>query len=231
MDVTILGAALLMGAVGSLHCVGMCGPLALSMNAHSGADRSFAMALSHLGRVTTYGALGAVAGGTGEALSTLAPLHVVQLVARVVAALSIVFVGLYLAGFLPNGGSSRVGGWVTRLFAYLSPKAAYLRGLLWGLIPCGLVFGALTLALSGRSAVGGASVMVLFGAGTLPALLLVGLLSSALKLELRGKRLRRGVGLVLMASAAVQLSLALVSANVLPVPAEERPCCASKPHH
>jgi hypothetical protein len=239
MDITIVGAALAMGLVGSVHCIGMCGPLAgvlCAPRAAPGASRATVGIFTHLGRVSTYASMGAASGATGEAVLALAPIQSVQLIARCLAAAAILGVGLYLAGLWPSPrAGSAIGRFWSRATAVLtapssgSPLSAYLRGAVWGLLPCGLVFGALVLSLSTRSAAWGALVMLAFGLGTIPALSAVGVLSELLKLQSRSKRLRRGLGIVLMASASVQLALAFVGSDVSPIPQHERPCCAG--HH
>lgn len=153
-------AATLAGFVGSPHCIGMCGGFAL------GCARSGGRATWHLGRLTTYAALGALAGVTGAILP--GPAWVPALVSTV---LLVWFAGA-LAGLLPEPhlrlpGLVRIAGWAGR---GKGPGAGYLLGVATGLLPCGLVYAALAVPVASGSALVGALSMVAFGAGTIPAL-------------------------------------------------------------
>lgn len=153
-------AATLAGFVGSPHCMGMCGGFA------AGCARNGGQVTWHLGRLSTYAALGAVAGATGAILP--GPTWVPTLVSSV---LLVWFAGA-LAGVFPEP-RVRVPG-LTRLASSAGrrsgPAAGYLLGLATGLLPCGLVYAALAVPVaSGRPLVGALS-MVAFGLGTVPAL-------------------------------------------------------------
>ena len=144
----VLGSSLLAGLVGSPHCVGMCGGLAASGPTW------------HLGRLFTYLALGAGLAGLGAVIPGPAWLP------SAIAALFIVAVAAQLAGLrVPLPGH--------RLFALagaLARRSPLLLGVASGLLPCGLLYAALGIALSTSSPLDGALVMLAFWAGTLPAL-------------------------------------------------------------
>lgn len=190
-------AALLLGLLGSLgHCVGMCGAVTLLL----GRGRALGwgrLALAHLGRVTSYALLGAAAGllglaargphaghGHGHA-AVPAGLTLAQGGLALVVAAAAVYQALALLGRAPSpeillAGLTRRWGRAMRGaggVAGRGPLGVYAAGLLWGLLPCGLVLTALLAAAVAGSPVAGAVAMLAFGLGTLPAHLGLGLLA------------------------------------------------------
>ncbi len=156
----LLLAAVTTGLLGLPHCVAMCGGLAGAV-----PGGSLARAGWHLGRLSTYGMLGAAAGATGAALP--GPPWVVT----VLAATLLVWFAARIAGIAPAGSALPAG--LHRLAARLprsGPLAPIGFGLLSGLLPCGLVYAALAMPVAAGSAAAGAALMVVFGLGTLPAL-------------------------------------------------------------
>ncbi len=232
-----LGAAFAMGLMGSVHCVTMCGGLAGVLCSGPTGGRQVTAA-THAGRLATYATLGAIGGAIGSAAHAVLPLGGVQLGARLLVAATLVGVGLYLAGMFPAlGRVESVGG---RLMAPVrralgasrssSVAASMLRGVVWGLVPCGLVYGAVGLAMASGSVRGGALTLLVFGSGTLPALLIVGGLAEGIRKWTRHARIRTAAGLLLCLSGAVQLSLAALEVGAVewPAIAGERPCCARR---
>ena len=180
MTTALLVAALLMGFFGSPHCLGMCGGLVtafgLSMKDVSPAKRRALVATYHFGRLTSYAFLGLVAGLIGTAV--LQPLMQSNSAPRILLGLVLVFVGVTMLGapFLKN--LERFG---MRFWQYLSPirqkvfplntfPRALSAGLLWGFLPCGLVYGALLIAVVAHNPLSGAALMFVFGLGTVPML-------------------------------------------------------------
>jgi sulfite exporter TauE/SafE len=247
MSATIeLGAALVMGLMGTVHCVGMCGGIASVLSAgpqdscrSPSATASGAIA-TNLGRLGTYALLGALAGALGGAFRGAIPLAALGTGARVATALVLVVVGLQLAGV--GKGLSRISSLGRPLFARVrsllaapataSLGASLLRGMGWGLLPCGLVYGAAALAVVAGDSVSGALTMLAFGAGTLPSMLAVGAFASSFVRLVKSERLRATAGILVAASGAVHLAIAVLQVGALPhVPpagSEERPCCASR---
>jgi len=189
--VAMLGAALVAGLAGSLHCLGMCGGIAgaLGMRAtgSNGLRSAAAVAAHHLGRLASYALAGAAAGGAGAGLGALIDPGRVGPWLRIAAGAFIILIGLRIA-FRWNlmAGLERLGG---RLWARLAPAAGRLArgdgltasfglGALWGFLPCGLVYSMLLLAAMSGSAVAGALVMAAFGVGTLPSMATSSFLSS-----------------------------------------------------
>ena len=180
MTTALLVAALLMGFFGSPHCLGMCGGLVtafgLSMKEVSPAKRRALVATYHFGRLTSYAFLGLLAGLIGT--TVLQPLMQGNSMPRILLGLVLVFVGVTMLGapFLKN--LERFG---MRFWQYLSPirqkvfplntfPRALSAGLLWGFLPCGLVYGALLIAVVAHNPLSGAALMFVFGLGTVPML-------------------------------------------------------------
>ena len=210
-------ALFLVGLLGGGHCVGMCGgivgALTLGVNANAGARRSPATALPlHLaynaGRIASYVVAGAIAGALGGASLVLAGQLPLRLVLFAFANLMLIALGAHLAG------SSGVIRWIEgagqRAWRALSPLSrrflpvrgvaqAFPLGLLWGWLPCGLVYSSLATALGSGSALNGALAMLSFGLGTLPNLLLAGLLADRLRQWLALRWLRLVAGLIVAA--------------------------------
>ncbi|GAB3269629.1 sulfite exporter TauE/SafE family protein [Larkinella harenae] len=164
--------ALVTGLVGSLHCVGMCGPLAMALPVGrlQPQQRIPAILLYHSGRVSAYGLLGLLIGLTGQGLwlaGLQRPVSIGTGLLLLLWALANRKYGFFhTAGFL-----NRLTAPMTKLLRNPSLLNLSAAGFLNGLLPCGFVYVALTGALAQSSAVAGAGYMVLFGLGTLPALL------------------------------------------------------------
>lgn len=199
------------GVLGSPHCVAMCGGIAGALAVAGpngpGAAASLArQAAYNLGRVTSYAIAGALAGALGVALAQLlGPVGAVVL--RGVAALLLLALGLYLAGWWP--GLARLEQQGARLWRRIAPLAAGLRpgrslaaalalGMLWGWLPCGLVYSALALAATSGDWRHGALLMAGFGLGTLPAMLATGVLARRLTSLARAAAPRRVAGVMLI---------------------------------
>lgn len=182
--------ALLVGVFGGVHCLGMCGGvvggLTFSLDAkvqtHWWRMLSFQFAYN-IGRLTSYAIIGAVFGFLGASLGSLATFLPIQQSLQVVAGLFMIALGLYLGGWW--FGVARVEKAGQKIWALLAPYAqkmsqvkhyhqAWLYGLVWGWLPCGLVYSMLIMAMTAGSALEGAAVMLAFGLGTLPNLLLMG---------------------------------------------------------
>ena len=185
-------AMLLLGLASGVHCVAMCGGFVAAFSAsrvipiQSPRPALGRILLFNAGRISTYAALGAASGFLGGELAFALG---AQTALYLFANLMLVAVGLHLAG------ATRLLGFLERMTApfwralqpLLRRGNAYLPGLAWGFVPCGLVYGALAAAAAAGSAAGGAAAMLAYGLGTLPWLLSAGLLASfARKRSLRG---------------------------------------------
>ena len=166
-------ASLLLGLLGSLgHCVGMCSAIVILFDRQPIFKHKLAWILVHAGRITTYALLGFIFGALGQTLWSFGNLQ---------AALSILFgiIAFYMAsafiGLTPSPEllfSGWIGRWGKLIRGYkpASLLSPYLLGLLWGLLPCGLILTALITAAASKSAVMGALDMLVFGIATLPSL-------------------------------------------------------------
>lgn len=214
-------AALLMGLFGGVHCVAMCGGVVgvlcagLPSKVRASPLRQLPYSLAYnAGRVGSYALGGLLAGAFGGLVSAAAPVHVVQLVLRVIAGAMMLGLGLQLAGILRMVGAlERLGAplWrrieplARRALPVRSPLGALVLGSLWGWLPCGMVYAAMALAMTSGSAARGALTMAAFGLGTLPTLLAMGALASGLARASRKRVVRQGAGLLIAAFGALSL--------------------------
>jgi sulfite exporter TauE/SafE len=217
MSAAALSAIFLVGLLGGVHCVGMCGGIVTALTVKMPGDRTrWSLHLAyHAGRLTTYAVAGALAGGLGSAALLLNGFLPAQIVLYIVAQLMLVALGLYLLGvsryldvFERAGGVlwRRLQPLAAGLFPVRSLPRAYSVGLLWGLLPCGLVYSVLVTALVAGSPANGALVMLAFGAGTLPSLLAVGALLPALQRLRRAQLVRQAAGGAIIAFGLVGLA-------------------------
>lgn len=186
----MLYTAFTFGLLGSLHCVGMCGPLALAMPFGQKRDRLARVLTYNGGRILTYGVLGALMGFLGQGI------FLVGLQSWLTLALGVllVAVGLFSVQLEFNLWSLPVlSSWYLRLksaFARLISKTGYGSifglGLLNGLLPCGLVYLALAGALTTANWQSGVSYMLVFGVGTLPLMIAVTVLGGLSGRKIQG---------------------------------------------
>jgi sulfite exporter TauE/SafE len=217
----LMGSAAVTGLLGSTHCVAMCGGVvALTCSATPLVRRSRVRAglpyvvAYNTGRIASYATAGGVAGALGAGLTSFGLVAQAQLGLRLVAGVLMVAVGLYVAGL---GGSlrwiERAGAPIWRRVAPLarrfvpatSPSRAFALGLLWGWLPCGLVYAALAGAVTSGSAAGGALTMMAFGLGTLPMLLAMGSAATVVARAARMRPVRALAGAVLVGLGLLQL--------------------------
>ena len=200
-------ALFLVGLLGGTHCIGMCGGIVGALSLGAGPRPALHLAYN-AGRLISYALAGALVGALGGASLALSGQLPVRLVFFFLANLMLVALGLYLMGVTRAlAFSERLG---QRLWRHLQPLArAYLPartmaqafplGLLWGWLPCGLVYSALTTALTSASPGRGAALMLAFGLGTLPNLLLAGLLAVRLRAYAAIPAVRRTAGGLVLA--------------------------------
>lgn len=233
MEYSLL-AAFLLGLGSALHCLGMCGSiigaLTLSLPSEVRLNRSrlavYVLAYN-LGRISSYALAGAVIAVVGHQLFALISPRYGHLVLQGLATLFMVGVGLHLAGWFPHfAGVERLGRpvWARleplaqRLVPVTSPLGALGFGLVWGWLPCGLVYTALVFTASAGDSTQGALYMAAFGLGTLPATAAAGILTD---LMVKGGRLpyaRQALGVMVMALALISLGLT-VGGTIGPQPA------------
>lgn len=172
-------ASLLLGLLGSLgHCVGMCSAIVILFDrqpifrtAPYGQNK-LAWILAHAGRITTYSLLGLVFGIFGQTLWSFGNLQAILSILFAIIAfyMASAFIGLTPSPELLFSGWTSRWGRAIRHFKTASLWTSYLLGLLWGLLPCGLVLTALLTAAASKSAINGALTMLIFGLATIPSL-------------------------------------------------------------
>ena len=226
--VAALTTALLAGLLGSAHCLGMCGGISGLFALHSsarGLRRQLPMALAYnAGRLASYTLLGCAAGVLGGRVAGLTPAAAGPV--RLVAGAVIILIGLQIAfdlrvlGILERMGGvvwSRISPLAGRLLPVNSLPRALGLGLLWGLLPCGLVYSVLLVAASSARLTDGALVMLAFGIGTAPAMLLTGLGAARLSQLMQDRRTRLGAGLLIVLLGILTIAMpinALMSAGM-----------------
>lgn len=210
-------AVFLVGLLGGVHCVGMCGGIVSALTIQPGGQSvrapGAASALPlHLaynfGRISSYVIAGAVVGAIGSFSLLLNEMLPVQMGLYIAANLMMIALGLYLTGltqslaFTERLGQAlwkRIQPFTRRFLPARNVAQAYPLGLLWGWLPCGMVYGVLTAALLSGSAARGAATMLAFGLGTLPNLLLAGMLLHRLRSIVQARWVRLGSGLLVIA--------------------------------
>lgn len=206
-------AAWLIGLLGGVHCLGMCGGIVSALGfsqkqpgAHSPSRFPILLAYN-IGRISSYTLAGALAGGLGAAAFSLSGLQQAQSVLYLLAATFMIILGLYLAGLWRGAAYLERAG--TGLWHYLEPFSrrfipvntplqAFPFGMVWGWLPCGLVYSVLIWSLSAGSALKGGLLMLAFGLGTLPNLLLMGAAANRLTRWTRQPKVRLVAGLVVV---------------------------------
>jgi sulfite exporter TauE/SafE len=188
-----LYTALMIGLVGSLHCIGMCGPIAIALplGRKSWLHRTLGGLTYNAGRIFTYGVLGALFGLLGKGIELAGLQRWASIGIGAVMILSVLFPFLFkgkikLEQFL-FGYAGKMIGKFRKLFAIQSFPSLLLIGLLNGLLPCGLVYVAMAGALNTNDIVGGVLFMIVFGLGTLPVMLAIPLLGNLIGTKFRSR--------------------------------------------
>ncbi len=205
MSGATLATLFLVGLLGGTHCAGMCGGIVGALSLQAAGRSALPIHLAYnLGRIASYTLAGALAGAIGYAFGNLLP---IQRGLYLFASLMLLAMGFYLLGAtralatLEKGGQklwSRIQPATRRFLPVRVPAQALPLGLLWGWLPCGLVYSALTTALAAGSAARGALAMLAFGLGTLPNLMLAGLLLTRYRRVAQAPTTRRISGLLVL---------------------------------
>lgn len=186
----MLWTAFLLGFLGSFHCVGMCGPIALAVGGNGNYSFFYHKVLYNIGRSVTYAVFGLIVGSIGFSLSLAG---VQQGFSIAMGVLILVFALSYKKAdqFLTVPALSGIVIWVKRqLNRFLKAGgsfAFFVTGLANGLLPCGMVYMALVAALALQSPLLGATYMFFFGIGTIPLLLILMYSGSLISVQIRQK--------------------------------------------
>lgn len=209
MSLAILLAAFSAGFFGSPHCLGMCGGIVtafgLSMQNVSEGKKNALILTYHLGRLISYSLLGLIAGFLGMAI--FQPL-MGNSVPRIALGAVLVLIGLSMLGLPFFNQLEKVGMkfWQTlapirkKVFPIDSFGKALFAGLLWGFLPCGLVYGALMMAVAAHDVASGAVMMFVFGLGTMPMLIATQKTVGILRQSIHKFKLRQINGVILILS-------------------------------
>lgn len=222
-DITLL-TLFLLGFFGGGHCAGMCGGLssAFALQLPPNLNRFGLIVLLNFGRISSYVLIGLIVGLLGQAGIALDETRWLQNGLYIAANLLLLLLGLYLAGLshaavkieaLGRPVWKRLNPLLNKLLPIRSARACLAVGMLWGWLPCGLVYSASLYALGSGKAVDGALYMLAFALGTLPNLLAMGVFAVQLKNVLQNKKVRLFAGLTVAAWAVWRLFV-FVSANI-----------------
>ncbi|MEE4789129.1 sulfite exporter TauE/SafE family protein [Pseudomonas alliivorans] len=205
--IPLLLSALVLGLLGGGHCLGMCGglmgALILAIPREQRTRRLRLMMAYNLGRIISYAIAGFFSGLVGWAVANSPGATTL----RVIAALLLIAMGLYLAGWwsgltrierLGRGIWRHLQPFATRLLPISSMPSALLLGALWGWLPCGLVYSTLLWAASQGNAIDSALLMLAFGLGTWPVLLATGLAAERTTALLRKRSVRAAGGVLVI---------------------------------
>ncbi len=197
--------AFLLGLFGSSHCLVMCGGIAAAIGSRAGKHRVSAALLFNSGRILSYAIAGTIVGALGLWLQSLN--DSLMLALRTLAAVMLILMGLYVARWssllthfeqLGNILWKRLQPLTGQMLKSSRVRDQFLLGMLWGWLPCGLIYSTLSWVAANGQPLTGALAMVAFGLGTLPALF-AGTMAGSLLTPLLGNRhIRRLAGLLLM---------------------------------
>ena len=179
--------------MGSFHCAGMCGPIAIALPLHgnSAGGKILGGSLYNLGRTTTYGIMGAIFGLLGQGVAMIGFQQKISVIMGGLMIISVLFPALFRNQYsLEKSWLSMVGklkATIGRMFSIRSYSSLFFIGMLNGLLPCGLVYMAIAGAIGTGSVGLGSLYMILFGLGTIPMLLGISLAGNLLSLTVRNR--------------------------------------------
>ena len=213
--------AFLVGFLGGVHCFGMCGGIVTALSFGVREDlrehqkKLLGLQLAYnLGRITSYTTAGFIAGALGFFAHDLSGMQEVRIGLQLIAAIIMIALGLYLGGWW--FGLLKVEQMGSGLWKHIEPigrklipvqtmGGALSLGLVWGWLPCGLIYSVLIWALAVADPVEGALLMLSFGLGTLPNLLLMGVFAAQLGRYLQKVWLRKMAGMLVVVFGVWQL--------------------------
>jgi sulfite exporter TauE/SafE len=212
----MIWSAFVIGIIGSVHCVGMCGPIVLVLPGEASEKGRFFFSriLYNLGRALTYAFMGLVIGFVGQSIALAGYQQWLGIIAGVLMIVSVLLPTKAARSILPTGLYDRalaaVKSRLGRLLGNSSRSSLFTIGILNGFLPCGLVYMALAGSLAMGSALGGAAYMFLFGLGTLPLLFVVSYAGTLLTVGFRRKITRfLPVGVIILGLLFILRGLSL----------------------
>lgn len=219
------------GMLGSVHCIGMCGGIVSALSASGAQGRVIPIAVAatssppptvrviayNAGRIASYMLAGAIAGGLASGARTLAGLAPLQVAAYWLANIMLIVLGLYLLDLwrglnhLEAAGQivwRRIQPLMKKVLPADTPAKSFALGALWGWLPCGMVYSMLLTAMLTATPLAGALVMLAFGLGTLPTMLTLGLLGARLARWSRQRGVRMAAGVLVLGFGVLGLARA-----------------------
>lgn len=210
----------MIGLLGSVHCIGMCGGVASALSIAPIREKSLSVSTTspaifyNLGRITSYAIAGSLVGGLGNGVRLFADISVWQTVTYGLTNLMLVSLGLYLMNVWH--GLTQVEAIGQLLWRHINPLARFilpintpikrfLAGSIWGWLPCSMVYSALLTAMFSGTATSGAAVMLAFGLGTLPMLLAVGVFGAHMRSYLQHPAVRITSGVIVIGFGSLGL--------------------------
>ena len=196
MELALILSALGLGFASGFHCIGMCGPIALSMGlTKKQATNFYLQNLTYqFGRITTYAILGAVLGIIGQGFHMVGFQQYLTIIVGILLIIMAIFSfgGKDFASKIPflSKFLFKVKMKLSKLLQKADYRSRYATGILNGLLPCGMVYMALTASLAAGGITEGATFMALFGLGTLPFMFFVVLVGNLMTTTLRFKILK-----------------------------------------
>ena len=218
IEPTLLLTAVIIGLLGSTHCIGMCGGIAASVGMTTGNARQPAWLILlgyNSGRILSYSLAGALLGAVGALVAT-SPFGIGL---QIFAGLLLIAMGLYIAQWW--FGITKLESLGGHLWRHIQPLAsqflpirqlhqAFFLGILWGWLPCGLVYSTLIWSSSSGSWQHSALLMLAFGVGTLPSMFLTGLLARQVQAVMQKRLVRQLAGILLIVFGIMTLPLHLL---------------------
>ena len=193
---SILISALVLGFMGSFHCAGMCGPIAIALPLHGNSlpGKIFGATLYNLGRTLTYGIMGVLFGLLGQGVALLGFQQKISVIMGALMILSALFPALFRNQYSMEKSwfsfVARLKSSIGKMFSVRTFSSLFFIGMLNGLLPCGLVYMAIAGAIGTGDVFIGTLYMILFGLGTIPMLLGISLAGNMLSLTIR-KRINK----------------------------------------
>ncbi|MBK9477881.1 MAG: sulfite exporter TauE/SafE family protein [Bacteroidetes bacterium] len=232
-------AAFTLGFLGSFHCIGMCGPIALALPLSSSSKwaRVLGALLYNLGRSFTYAVFGIVFGLLGKSFVIAGFQQSISIFLGVLILIIVLFPERSMNRFQFSSKLynliNKLKSKFTHLFSQKNYYSLFLIGLLNGLLPCGLVYLGVIGAIATGDAIQGALFMVLFGLGTLPAMFSLALISNQISISFRTK-IRKAVPFFVSAMAVLlilrglNLGVPYVSPKLSKTDSTKHECCHKK---
>ncbi|MDM8565176.1 sulfite exporter TauE/SafE family protein [Candidatus Halobeggiatoa sp. HSG11] len=220
MTLTLL-SAFIAGLVGSTHCVGMCGGIVgiLTMSLSNNVRQSYLRLIPYLlgynlGRITSYVVAGILVGFLGGQFTQWLPFSNPSTVAKWISGLFMIALGLYIGAWwqiltiLERAGTSiwnKIKPFGEKFLPVQNPLQALGLGLVWGWLPCGLVYAVLSFAFASKNAWDGGLLMLAFGLGTLPMLLTIGAAAQWITKLSQNIIVRRIAGMIIISFGLMML--------------------------